>query len=100
MRYDTPIYFQRTETGEYDSNTGDYGPDKVVETKKYANATEASVDTLNLIYGELRQGSYVIRLQRQYDQPFDRIRIGRKTYRVDFSKNVRNGQVFVASEAK
>lgn len=49
MRYDTPIYFQRTETGEYDSNTGNYGPDKIVETKKYANVTEASVDTLSLI---------------------------------------------------
>lgn len=97
MRYDTPIYFQRTEAGEYDPDTGNYGPDKIVETKKYANVTEASVDTLSLIYGELRQGSYVIRLQRQYDQPFDRIRIGRKTYQVDFSRNCK---VFVASEVQ
>lgn len=100
MRYDKPVYFQKTETGEYDPNTGNYGPDKVEETKKYANVTEASVDTLNLIYGELRQGSYVVRLQRQYDQLFDRVRIGRKTYRVDFSRNVRNGQVLVVSEVK
>lgn len=97
MRYDTPIYFQRMESGSYDPDTGDYGPDKIAETKKYANVTEASVDTLSLIYGELRQGSYVVRIQRQHDQPFDRIRIGRKTYQVDFSRNCK---VFVASEVQ
>ena len=41
MRYDTPIYFQKITPGEYDPDTGNYTPDSVKETLRYA----AVIDT-------------------------------------------------------
>lgn len=100
MRFDTPIFFQRTTPGEYNPDTGNYDQDTITEVKLYASVTNSSVDTLNLIYGEIRQGSYVVRLQNHYLEPFDRIRIGMRTYRVDFSRLLRNKHVFVVSEVQ
>lgn len=98
MRFDTPIYFQRTVPGEYDPATGDYGPDTVKEEKRYASVTSSGVETLNLIYGELRQGCLTLRLQTPYNHYFDKIKIGEKVYRVDFSRVLRTKHVFVVSE--
>lgn len=100
MRFDTPVFFQKIKFGEYDPSTGNYDQDTITEVKLYASVTNSSVDTLNLIYGEIRQGSYVVRLQNHYSEPFDRIRIGRRTYRVDFSRLLRNKHVFVVSEVQ
>lgn len=97
MRYDKPVYFQRITPGKYDSSTGDYGDDTVTEVKKYASVTDSGVETLRLIYGEIRQGVKIIRIQRPYKETFDRIRIGKKLYSVDMS---RYGRVFVVSEVQ
>lgn len=96
MRYDTPIYFQRITAGEYDASSGDY-ESTTTEVKKWANITDSGVETLNLVYGELKQGVKTIRLQQPFDEPFNRIRIGRKIYRADFSRFGRN---FVVSEVQ
>ena len=98
MRFDTPVYFQKIQAGEYDSSTGDYGEDTVVEEKRYANVTCAGTETLNLVYGKIRQGCKVIRMQAHYTSAFDRIRIEEKAYRVDLSRELRNKQVFIVSE--
>lgn len=100
MRYDTPIYFQSIQPGDYDASTGNYGEDTTTEVKKYASVTDSGVETMNLIYGELKQGSKTIRIQMHYDAAFDRIRIGSKIYRVDFSRILRNIQTFVVSEVQ
>ena len=99
MRYDTPVYFQRLTRGDLDA----LGNREVVvgsEEKRFASVTNAGTDTLNLVYGELKQGSYVVRLQNAYDAPFDRIRIGDKLYRVDMSRKLRTKQAFVVSEVQ
>ncbi len=88
MRYDDPIFFQRVHPGEYDPATGNYAEDMVTEVKKYASVTNAGTETLQLVYGELKQGAKTIRLQRPYTEPFDRIRIGKKIYRVDLAKRI------------
>lgn len=100
MRYDTPIYFQVVQPGEYDASTGNYGPETITEEKKYADVTDTGADTLNLVYGSLKQGSRVVRLQNHYDKPFNRIRIGKKLYRVDFSRCLRTKQIFIVSEVQ
>lgn len=100
MRYDTPIYFQSARSGAYDPETGNYGEDIITEEKKYADVTDTGVETLKIIYGELRQGVLTIRLQNHYDEPFDRIRVGRKVYRVDFSRKLRTKHIFVVSEVQ
>lgn len=100
MRCDTPVYFQKCQHGEYDPVTGNYAEGTVAEEKRYADVTDARVETLNLVYGEIKQGSKVIRLQRPYGKSFDRIRIGEKAYKVDFSRNLRSKQTFIVSEVQ
>lgn len=99
MRYDTPIYFQKIEPGEYNPDTGDYGDDILTEEKRYADVTDTGEDTLRLVYGDIRQGSKTIRLQTHYKKQFSRIRIGEKLYRVDFSRKLRTKHIFIVSEA-
>lgn len=97
MRYDKPVFFQCVQPGEYDKYTGDYSADTVVEVLKRASVTDSGTETLRLIYGEIRQGVKVIRLQRPYKGMFNRIRIGKKIYNVDLS---RCDQIFVVSEVQ
>lgn len=100
MRFDIPVFFQTVKQGEYDASTGNYGEDIIEEIKRYADVTSAGTETLNLVYGGIKQGIVVIRLQNHYDKPFDRIRIGEQVYRVDFSRKLRNKHTFVASEVQ
>lgn len=95
MRYDTPIYFQRI-TSTYNADTGNYD-DVIAEEKRWASVTDTGTDTLKLVYGELKQGSSTIRLQRPYPLSFDNIRIGDKTFKADFS---RHNKAFVVSEVQ
>lgn len=97
MRYDTPVYFQRVNAGAYDPNTGNYGADAVKEERRDASVTDATTAQLSLIYGGIKQGSLVIRLQRGYKMPFDRIRVGDKLYKVDFARYLKT---FVVSEVQ
>lgn len=97
MRYDTTIFFQRIMAGAYDEATGDYGPETIVETKCFASVRNTGIETLNLIYGELKQGSMTVQLLQHYNEPFDRIRIGEKVYRVDFQRRLHNKHTFVVS---
>lgn len=95
MRFDTPVYFQRITAGEYDKNTGNYGEDTITEEKRFASVTDAGNKTLSLLYGEIREGSLIARIQRPYNEPFDRVRIGEKVYRCDLC---RRKKVFIVSE--
>lgn len=99
MRYETPIYFQRIIT-DYDETTGNYGLHSLTEDVRYASVTASSVETLHLVYGEIKQGSLTVRLQNHYDKPFDRIRIGNKVYKVDSARPLRIKQTFVVSEVQ
>ena len=100
MRYDTPIYFQKTTQGAYNPDTGDYGPDSITETLRYASVMDTGRETLRLVYGEIRQGSLTIHLQNHYDDSFDRIRVGDRLYTVDYARRLRVKQVFVVSEVQ
>ncbi len=100
MRYDTPVYFQKVVPGKYDASTGNYEKSTVIEEIRYADVTDAGTGTLNFVYGEVRQGVRVVRLQKQYREKFSRIRIGERTYRVDFSRDLRVKQVFLVSEVQ
>jgi hypothetical protein len=104
VRYDTPVYFQSIIHGEYNPATGNYAPDTETEVKRYASVTSSGIDTLNLVYGELKQGSLTIRLKSHFIGHYDRIRMGEeenaKFYRVDMSRPLRVGHTFVVSEVQ
>lgn len=100
MRYDTPIYFQTVTKGEYDPNTGNYAEETVTEDEVFASVTDSSTETLKLVYGSIKQGCHTVRLQNIYRKPFDRIRMGEKVYKVDFSRKLRLKHIFVISEVQ
>ena len=100
MRFDTPIYFQTFEKGEYNPDTGNYAEDVITEDAVFADVTESRVDTLKMIYGDIKQGCYTVRLQNIYRKPFERIRIGDKVYRADYERKLRTKHIFVVSEVK
>lgn len=98
MRYDTPIYFQSAKQGGYDRNTGNYLPETVTEEKRYASVQSTSMETAQIVYGDVRTQSRTISLQMPYTAPFDRIRIGDKLYKVDSSADHITKQSFIVSE--
>lgn len=100
MRYDTPVYFQKIIPGEYDPNTGNYGNDTVEETLRYASVMDTGTDLLKLVYDGPKQGSLTIQLQNHYTEPFDRIRVDKSVYSVDFSRKLRTKHTFVVSEVQ
>ena len=100
MRYDTPVYFQRITPGAYDPATGDYADDAVMEALRYASVMNTGEETLRLVYDGPKQGSLTIHLQNHYEDPFDRIRVGEKTYSVDRSRKLRTKHTFIVSEVQ
>lgn len=100
MRCDTEVFFQSIVPGEYDEATGDYRDDTVSEEKRHAGVTDTGTETMNLVYGSIKQGSKTVRLQTHYKKPFDRIRIGDTLYKVDFERKLRTKHVFVVSEVQ
>lgn len=99
MRFNTPIYFQKIDKpGGYNQRTGNYDDDTIIEVKKYADVTSAGIETLKLMYGDIKQGSLVIRLQNHYKEPFDYIRIGDKQYKQEHKQPLRVKQTFIVSE--
>ena len=100
MRCDTEVFLQLVMTGEYNESTGDYGDDIIYEEKRHASVTDTGTDTMNLVYGAIKQGSKTVRLQMHYKKTFDRIRIGNALYRVDFERKLRTKHVFVVSEVQ
>lgn len=97
MRYDTPIFFQEVLPGAYNATTSNYEKDIVIETKRFASVTDSGAERLKLVYGRIKQGSFVIRLLTPYNANFVSVRIGSKVYNVDFS---RKNKVFVVSEVQ
>ncbi len=98
MRFDTPVYFQSVKS-EYNPQTGDY--DSVVtEEKRWASVTDAGIDTINLVYGQIKQGVKTVRLQSYYHKPVDRVRIGSKVYSVDGARPLRLKYTLVVSEVQ
>jgi len=98
MRYDTPIYFQTVTKGAYDKTTGNYAPDEVHEVVNYANVSDTSTQSVNMLYGDLNKSSLVIRIRHPYNPAFDYIRIGDKRYKMDLARQMR--KVFTVSEVK
>ena len=100
MRYDTPVYFQTIKPGEYDENTGNYGESIITEEMRLASVTDTGIETLNLIYGTIRQCVKTVRLQNYYEKPFDRLRIGNKVYQVDRARPLRLKYTLIVSEVQ
>ena len=100
MRYDTPVYFQKIESGAYNSETGDYGDPTIVETLKMGSVQDTRAEMLTFVYGKIRQGSVTLQLQNHYTGDYNYIRIGDTIYNVDYGRNLRVKQTYVLSEVQ
>lgn len=100
MRFDTPIYFQYIQTGEYNESTGNYDDDTLIETQQMAAVMDTSTENMKLIYGDIRQGSLTLTIQNHYDETFNYIRVGQKRYHVDRSRRLHTKQTYIVSEVQ
>lgn len=100
MRFDTAIYFQKTDAEGYDPSTGDYSEGKPVEDEVYASVTDTGKTTMNIVYGGIKQGSLTARIQGRYHKPFDFIRIGKRRYRVDSVRRLSKMEAYILSEVQ
>lgn len=101
MRYDTDIIFRLNGTATYDPDTGDYATAPTpTDTHRMAAISGTKTETMQLIYGEIRQGSVTVQVQNHYDDPFDLVVIGGKPYRVDYRRRLKVKDVFVVTEVQ
>lgn len=100
MRYDKRVYFESITPGAYDPTTGDYGEDTMQSVMRLASVYDTRQETMQIVYGGVKQGSLTLHLQNHYDAPFDRIRIGDTAYQVDYRRKFRIKESFVVSEVE
>ena len=99
MRYDKEIRFIKEAETKYDPKTGNHEKTaQDTQIKCMASVIDASDKTIQIVYGELREGVLSIQLQNRMEEPFDYILIGSKRYKVDRKRNLRIKQTFIVSE--
>ena len=96
MRYDTKAVFQLVED-VYDSN-GDYTESVAEEHTEYASIVNTDIQTMHLVYGEIRQGSITMHLQNHIGYAFNRVVIDGKPYTVDDKLPLRVKVAYILSE--
>lgn len=99
MRYDKTVYFV-TVGKTYDDDSGDYIKTVTGRVPRSASIMDTQADTLKLIYGDIRQGSYTIQLQNHYTDSFNYIEYDGKKYAVDYRRKLRNKETFIVSEVQ
>ena len=100
MRYDKLIYFVTVSGATYDTATGDYTDGTPVKVPVHASIMDTNTETLRLVYGEIRQGSYTVQIQNHYTAPFDFIEINGKKFSVDYRRHLRLKDTFIVSEVQ
>lgn len=99
MRFDTKVYLQTITEGTYDGTTGDYAEDTLTEEEMWADVYDTSAQSMNLVYGAIKQGSITVIFQDRVPV-FNYIRIGTKRYRADYTRALRSKTTFVMSEVQ
>lgn len=98
MRYDRPIVFRKETPGEYDPTTGNYPEPTVQDVTVYGDVMATSSQTVQLVYGGLKEGAVTIHLQNHYTDPFDWILVDGRKYRADRRVRLRVKDAFICSE--
>lgn len=96
MRYDTKAVFQLVEDA-YDSN-GDYTESVAEEHIEYCSVASTDIQTMHLVYGEIRQGSITMHLQNHIGYTFNRVVIDGTAYTVDQKLPLRVKTAYILSE--
>lgn len=102
MRYDRKIWLVDESAPEYDETTGDYTDGAIERYYRDANVSDTGTETMNMLYGKIKQGALTVRVQNQIEMPYRYIEvdtIGNK-YLIDRVKHHRNEVVLFVSESQ
>lgn len=97
MRYDKRVWFVKETQGTYDETTGNYGDPVSEAVSEWASVMDTGLETMHLIYGEIRQGSKTIHLQSPVNFVFDYILIDGIRYHVDQRRTLRQKETYIVS---
>lgn len=100
MRFDKEVIFIKKGEKVYDRNTGDYNTGEPVRTPVLASVNDTGINTLNIVYGNVKQDSITVTLQNHYEDAFDLIEFEGRPYRVDRRIRLRVKDSFVCSEVQ
>ena len=100
MRYDRTIYLCRRGIETYDDATGDYIESEPSCVKRRATIMDTRKDTMQLVYGEIRQGSLTVHIQNHYHCAIDYMMIDGIKYRIDYQRKLRTKHTYVVSEVQ
>lgn len=98
MRFDKKIGLVKETTGGFNPETGDYDDGTKVVDDYWASVTDMNDERMNFLYGELRKGAYVIRLQGHILRKFDYVQMNGKKYQVDNQRVLRRLTTLQVSE--
>lgn len=97
MRYDRKVLFQLVES-VYNTSTGDYEEQVTSEHAEYASVVDTDIQTMQILYGGIKQGGITMHLQNKVPYTFNRIMYDGKPYMVDQVINQRVKQAYVLSQ--
>lgn len=97
MRYDKKVLFQFVDS-VYNKSTGDYEEQVTSEHTEYASVVDTDIQTMQIVYGGIKQGSITMHLQNKVPYTFNRIMYDGKPYMVDQVINQRVKQAYVLSQ--
>jgi len=100
MRYDTPVYIQRTSPGAYNASTGNYASDTVTEEKVYVNLQSAETESKSIDHGAVMEETITVTFQNPPKSPFTSIKYNGKIYKMTSSLYPRTCKTFVLKEDK
>lgn len=88
MRYSDRVTFITESEGDYNPGTGGYDEPKLSEDTKPCNISSLGVERSVKLFGEVDISVIVVRMQRPYSIPFDRVEVLSGMYKGKY--NVRN----------
>lgn len=97
MRYNKKIYLVKVKDRNYDPTTGNYVDGGTNKKLVWADITDASDSIVSFVYGGIRQGALVFRIQG-FVGAFDYIEYGDKKYQADYVRRTFAKTSFVCSE--
>lgn len=93
MRHDRVIKLIKLPEEVYDDTTGDYTVGPGVEVEKLAHISDTGTQSMNLLYGKIREGAKTFRLKGELVAPFDYIQFGNDIYDVTMRRDVRDSVI-------
>ena len=96
MRYDKLVKFQMVDM-VYTAK-GDYEEQVLNEHTEYASIVNTDFQTMQIVYGGIKQGSITMHLLNKVESEFNRIEFEGKAYMVDQVINQRTKQAYILSQ--